>query len=308
MKKILALVGPTAAGKTRLSLILATRLHAEIVSADSRQIYRYLTIGTSKPSDEDRRAVPHHFIDTHDPSDLYSAGLYGREARNAIHEIIRRGKTPIIVGGSGLYIRALVDGLFEGPGANEEIRKYLELRLKTEGIGQLIRDLEHVDPDTAGRMRVEPKARRIIRALEVYYSTGVSLSRHHTKQNRTQDLNVLQVGLEWDRQLLYRRINERVLQMIRSGLEDEARWLLERYDRRLNALNTVGYKEMFDFIQGKKDLESTVSLMKQNTRRFAKRQVTWFRSDRRIRWIALNEERDWEEVAERVLRLLQKEG
>ncbi|GJQ20594.1 MAG: tRNA dimethylallyltransferase [Bacteroidia bacterium] len=306
MKKILAIVGPTASGKTRLSLAVAERLDAEIVSADSRQIYRSMTVGTAKPSEEDRRRIPHHCIDILDPSDLYSAGLYGRDARRIVREIRKRGKAVVVVGGSGLYLRALLDGLFEGPGSNEEIRRALNTQLESKGMDSLLQDLKRVDPASARRMVAEPKARRIIRALEVYYETGVPLSRHHELQDRSNRLEAVQVALEWDRSALYGRIDERVHEMVEQGLAEEVRGLLDRYDRRTNALNTVGYREMIDFLDHRRDLPTTIALIQKNTRRFAKRQLTWFRKDRRIHWIPAKERMDL--LAEQVLSLYEQES
>lgn len=298
------IVGPTASGKTALSLLLARRMNAEIVSADSRQIYRHLTIGTAKPSDSDRSKVPHHFIDILDPNQEYSAGEYGVQARGVLEEIQKRGKSALVVGGSGLYVKALVDGFFDGPGKDPEVRERLERDLEREGISGLLKKLEHVDPATAQAMAREPKARRVMRALEVYYSTGKPLSVHFSEQKRNPLSNFIMVAPLWERALLYKHIDERVVGMMKQGLLDEVRWLKSHgYHANLNALNTVGYKELFEHLEKKTSLDEAVSLIKLNTRRFAKRQMTWFRADKRIRWLPVSSDRDFEETASSILAL-----
>lgn len=304
MKKLLAIVGPTATGKTRLSLEIAARTGAEIISADSRQIYRHLNIGTSKPSPAELRMVRHHFIDILEPDQPYSAGIFGKDGREILDDLNRKQVLAIVVGGSGLYIRALIDGLFEGPGADEDVRRSLEMKLKHEGLAALLEVLQDVDPVSAGKMKGEPKARRIIRALEVYYRTGVPISQHHAGQSKANRQMTVQIGLAWEREALYRRINERVSDMVRTGLVEEVRWLLGRFDRRLNSLNTVGYKETIDLLDGKRGLQETVERIQQNTRRFAKRQLTWFRADERIRWVPMAENSDWGEIASKVLSMM----
>jgi tRNA dimethylallyltransferase len=292
MSRLLTIVGPTSSGKTYLSLLLAERLDGEIVSADSRQIYRYLDIGTAKPSKEARSVTVHHFIDILDPSDDYSAGRFGNDARTTILDILGRGKQPILVGGSGLYVKAVIDGLFEGPAKDPEVRERLESRLAQEGSAALWKALQVIDPVSA--LRMEPsKPRRIIRALEVYYATGRPLSDHHRDQSTPPSFEVEQFGLEWERKVLYDRIDQRVNWMISQGLVEEVRGLEAKgFDRNYNALNTVGYKEVFDFLKGNVKFEPMVDLIKRNTRRFAKRQLTWFRRDTRIHWIKIEKDED----------------
>lgn len=297
----LAIVGPTASGKTGLSLILARRLSGEIISADSRQIYKYLSVGTSKPTDVERSVVPHHMIDMLDPREPMSAGLFGQRARKILADIEKRGNTPILVGGSGLYIKAVIDGLFDSPGSDPGIRVALEKRFEESGIPGLLDDLRRVDPRTAGEMQMEPKARRIQRALEVYYATGVPLSAHVDKQKKEKPLRCIQIAPRWSRGDLYRRINERVDAMMNAGFLEEVRWLRGNdYGPDLNSLNTVGYKELFAHLNGVYQLPTAVELIKRNTRRFAKRQETWFKGDSRIHWVKMKYPLDWEEVAEEV--------
>jgi tRNA dimethylallyltransferase len=275
-------------------------MKGEIASADSRQIYKHLNIGTAKPTTEDMRRVPHHFVDILDPDQEYSAGRYGQEARAKISELLAEGKQPILVGGSGLYVRAVIDGFFPGPGRNDEIREQLELEARTLGSGALLEKLKGVDPDSAARMNATTE-RRIIRALEVYYTTGQPISRLHKQQETKPSFEVVQFGLEWNRQALYERIDRRVDRMLRDGLVNEVKELIdEGYSRKINALNTVGYKEVFDYLDGAIAESEMVELIKRNTRRFAKRQLTWFRADKRIRWITVDDESDWSEIAEKM--------
>lgn len=301
MKPLLALVGPTASGKTSLSLLLAKELDGEIVSADSRQIYRQLNIGTAKPDLSALQAVPHHFIDILNPDEEYNAGIYGEQARAVVAAIQQKGKIPIVVGGSGLYIRSLLDGLFEGPGKDPEVRSELEERLSRIGLQELFDELKKVDPHSASSMK-EVKARQVIRALEVYYSTGIPISRFHAQQRKGPRLLALQTAIAWKRSILYDRINRRVDDMLTEGFVKEAEALLRKgYDRRINALNTVGYKEVFEYLEGNLPYEEMRELIKKNTRRFAKRQLTWFRSDPRIQWIPIEATQSLESLAGQIL-------
>jgi tRNA dimethylallyltransferase len=303
MSQVLAIVGPTASGKTTLSILLAENLHSEIISADSRQIYKFLNIGTAKPTPEDLRRIPHHFIDVLDPDQEYNAAEYGQQARSKIEELLKRGIQPIIVGGSGLYIRAIIDGFFQGPGKDSEIRESLEQESQKYGAEMLFEKLKRIDPVSAAKMDAS-KVRRVIRALEVYYTTGKQISDLHSSQETRAPFEVLQYALEWERKTLYERINHRIDEMIENGLVEEVRELKTRgYLSGMNALNTVGYKETFDFIEGKLTKEEMVRLIKQNSRHFAKRQLTWFRADKRIRWISVNERTNWNEITE----MIQKE-
>jgi tRNA dimethylallyltransferase len=303
MLRVLAIVGPTASGKTTLSILLAEKLHGEIISADSRQIYKLLNIGTAKPTPDVLCRVHHHFVDIFNPDQEYNAAEYGQKARLKIEELLKLRKQPIIVGGSGLYIRAIIDGFFDGPGKNPEIREQLEAEAHTFGSEKLFDRLKKIDPVSAAKMD-SSKVRRIIRALEVYYATGRPISDLHSTQETKPSFEVLQFALEWERKVLYDRINHRVDDMVKQGLIEEVRELKARgYLPGMNALNTVGYKEAFDLIGEKLTKEDMIRLIKQNTRHFAKRQLTWFRADKRIRWISVNEQTSWNEIAE----MIQKE-
>jgi tRNA dimethylallyltransferase len=305
MSQVLAIVGPTASGKTTLSILLAEKLRSEIISADSRQVYKFLNIGTAKPSPEDLHRVLHHFINILDPDQEYNAAEYGQLARSKIEELLKQGIQPIIVGGSGLYVRAIIDGFFKGPGKDSEIREQLEKEAQRFGAEMLFEKLKQVDPVSAAKMDAS-KVRRVVRALEVYYTTGKPISDLHSAQETKGPFEVLQYALEWERKTLYDRINCRVDEMVERGLVEEVRELITRgYLSGMNALNTVGYKETFDFIEGKLTKEEMLRLIKQNSRRFAKRQLTWFRADKRIRWISVNEQTNWNEIAEMIQKKFQ---
>jgi tRNA dimethylallyltransferase len=289
MRRILVLVGPTASGKTDISLVLAEMLNGEILSADSRQVYKFLDIGTAKPTREQRARIRHYFVDELTPDQEFSAGEFGARGREAIDEIFRRGKVPIVVGGSGLYVQSLTDGIFEGPGADKDIREILERRLQAEGIAGLLAELRTVDPQIAER--IDPtKPRRIIRALEVFHITGRPLSKLHQESAPTIDFVVERFGLLWERKALYARIEKRCDAMLENGLLEEVESLERRgYTDRLNALNTVGYAEAFAYRRGEIGYEEMVRMLKQNSRRYAKRQMTWFRRDERIEWVSAGE-------------------
>jgi tRNA dimethylallyltransferase len=298
LQKILCIVGPTASGKTALAIKIAQALGGEILSADSRQIYKLLTIGTAKPSVTELKAVPHHFIDILMPDEHFSAGDFGDQGRRLIEDLGGRNIVPVVAGGTGLYVEALVDGLFDGPPIQHALREKLEERVKAEGGGAgLLEELRLVDPAAAARM-LPTNTRRIIRALEVYQTTGIPLTVHHENQKRDQIYDAIFIGLEWDRKVLYERINARVDRMLEAGFLDEVKQLLDAgFDERYKALQTVGYKEAYAFLRGELTRARMIELMKQNTRRFAKRQLTWFRYDDRIRWYPVGQEAEIAQIA-----------
>ena len=281
--------------------MLAEDIHAEIISADSRQLFKYMDIGTAKPSPEDRRRIKHYFVDELLPDRKFNAGEFGKLGREIVEDIFSRGKIPLVVGGSGLYVQSLVDGFFEGPPEDVAIRKSLYERLRTEGPEPLLAELGKVDPVSACRM-LPSNTRRIVRALEVFLLTGIPISQ--MQESRVEiDFVPCFTGLQWDRKLLYERINCRVDWMIKQGLEEEVQELQKLgYTGELNSLQTVGYKEVFEYLNGKTTHERMVELIKQNTRRFAKRQLTWFRRDKRIRWFDVRSEEDLPAVASRICR------
>lgn len=300
-RRVLVLVGPTASGKTPVSLLLASRLEVEIISADSRQIYKLMDIGTAKPSRSERRKVKHHFVDRFFPDREFNAGEFGRLGRRAIERIFGNGKIPLVVGGSGLYVQSLIDGFFDGPPADPQLRAELMRRAGAEGPEKLLEELRKVDPASAAAM-LPSNIRRIIRALEVFRLTGVPISMLK-KEKLERNFTPVFAGLEWERADLYDRIDRRVDTMFADGLVDEVKRIeAAGFPAELNALQTVGYREVIDYLRGALSLESAIDLVKRNSRRYAKRQLTWFRRDDRIRWFHVGREEDFPQVAEEIHR------
>jgi tRNA dimethylallyltransferase len=285
MRKYITIVGPTASGKTAISIELAKVLNAEIISADSRQVYKNIPVSTATPTLEERQGIKHYFLEEIELENEYNAGDFGKEARVKIEEIFRKGKFPLVVGGSGLYLKSLIDGFFEEEIENKEIREELYNEMEKYGKEYLYEKLKKVDEETASKMSPQ-FYRRVIRALEVYYATGKKMS-DLQKQNVKNEFEVIQFGLMLDREYLYDRINRRVDNMLESGLLKEIEWLKENgyHYKTHNSLNTVGIKEVFKYFEGEYTYEEMVNMIKQNTRRYAKRQMTWFRKDIRINWI-----------------------
>jgi len=283
----LILVGPTGVGKTSVSLAFANKVSCEILSADSRQIYRFMDIGTSKPPGEILNAIPHHFINILNPDQDYSAGQYANDARNVIGQIFKWGRLPMVVGGSGLYIRALLEGFFGNDFRDESIREQLQARLEEEGANVLYAELQKVDPK--GVSQIHPNnTKRILRSLEVYQVTGKPMSEIQKSREDPASFKWIKFGLDMHREKLYDRINRRVDEMFRVGLVDEVQTLLKKgYSPELNSLNSVGYKEVIEFLNDRMSLDRCIELVKQNTRRYAKRQLTWFRKESDIHWMQL---------------------
>lgn len=299
-RKVLVIVGPTCSGKSTISIPIALELDGEIVSADSRQIYKYLDIGTAKPSNEDLKKVKHHFISELEPDEDFSAGEYSKRARERINNIFRRNKQPIVVGGSGLYIESLIDGIFESPPVDKDLRRSLYEKYHKEGIGPLFEYLKKIDPDSAQKM-IPGNVRRIIRAIEVFEITGIPISQLQ-KKRKPADFIPVQVALEWKRDRLYERINKRVEWMIENGLIDEVKKITDLgYSPELNSLQTVGYKEVIDYINNRVGYDEMVDLIKRNTRRYAKRQLTWFRHDARIKWFEVGENEELSGIVKNIL-------
>ena len=284
--RLLCLLGPTAVGKTEIAIQLAQRLNAEIVSVDSRQIYRQMDIGTAKPTFEEQQAARHHLIDCVDISQSFSVAGYQSVADAAIADIQNRGKRVLLVGGAGLYFRAIVDGLFEGPGANPALRKRLEAEAAQNGVDSLHKRLQTCDPASADRIHPNNLV-RVIRALEVYELTGTPMSELQQQWHpEKQRYPFIAFGLTMPRALLYRRIEQRVDVMLANGLIAEVESLLAAgYARDSVALQSFGYRELIAYLDGDCTYLDAISQLKQNTRRFAKRQLTWFRKDTRIEWL-----------------------
>ncbi|HMD14340.1 MAG TPA: tRNA (adenosine(37)-N6)-dimethylallyltransferase MiaA, partial [Bacteroidota bacterium] len=279
---------------------IARQMHAEIISGDSRQMYKLMDIGTAKPSPEDLKQVKHYFVDDRFPDQNFNAAEFGIQGRKTIDDILERGKIPLVVGGSGLYIQGLIDGFFDDAAPDDELRSSLYDRIEQEGSEKLLEELRSVDPAAASTMLPSNK-KRIVRALEVFHLTGQPIS---TLQGKTvtTSFNPVFVGLSWNRKKLYDRINRRVDRMIEQGLVEEAQMLKSRgYDPSLNALQTVGYKEAFEFLRGAITHKRMVDLIKQQTRRYAKRQLTWFRHDDRITWFSVEDESDFPLAAKRIV-------
>ena len=283
--KLVIILGPTAVGKTELALALAETINAEIINADSQQIYRYLDIGTGKPSKAERERVRHHLIDVINPDEDFNAALYRQLANTTVEDIHERGAPVFVCGGTGLYLKALTGGLFAGPGQDTELRANLEREIAENGLAPLYERLIAVD--SSANAKIHPNDRqRIIRALEVYQSTGRPLSEWQNEHRFQEEaFQVLKIGLARARDELYDLISRRSESMIRAGLLDEVRGLMERgYELDLKPLRSVGYRQMGEVIEGIKGLPEAIAEMKQETRRLAKRQLTWFRSDPEIRW------------------------
>lgn len=281
-KTLIVVVGPTAIGKTALAVQLAQFYQTEIISADSRQFFKEMNIGTAKPSPAELDAVPHHFINSHSIQNLFSTGDFEVEALELMDQLFKSHDQLIMVGGSGLYINAVCNGLDDLPEIDLNIRAQLNEKLASEGLASIQNQLKELDPEYFAKVD-QQNPQRMIRGLEVVLFTGKKLSSLLTSNKKKRPFNMIKIGLNTDRSLLYQRINDRVDQMMEAGLLDEVKQLLPY--RKYNALNTVGYSELFDYLDGNTDLESAVAMIKQNTRRFAKRQLTWFRRDDDTFWI-----------------------
>ena len=291
----LVIVGATATGKTSVAIKLAKKISGEIISADSRQIYKYLTVGTAKPQGYD---IPYHLVDFLEPKEKFSAGEFVRLAEEFIEKIAARGKQPIIVGGTGLYIKTLIDGIVRLPSADEKLRQKLHKLVETRGKKHLHMLLKKFDPASAEKIHPNNTV-RIIRALEVYYLTGKPISHWHKihpchsepavagEESRFQ-FKIF--GLEWQRDVLYERINNRVNWMLDNGMIEETRKLIKKgYQKDCPALQSLGYKWVLDYLENKIDYNKMQQLIMRDTRHYAKRQGTWFKKDKRINWIKLKE-------------------
>jgi tRNA dimethylallyltransferase len=285
-KTLIVIAGPTASGKTAAAIRLAQFYNTVILSADSRQFYLEMAIGTAKPTRIELAEAKHYFIDSHSITDPFSVGDFEKQGLALLDGLFETHDTVILVGGSGLFIKALCEGFDDIPQADEQIREQLNRELAENGLTPLQDELKNTDPQYYGEVDLS-NPQRIIRALEVYRSTGQPFSSYRKAATNKRPFNILKIALDLPREVLYDRINKRVDEMIKQGLIEEVRSLMPY--RHLNALNTVGYSELFDYLDDKTDLNRAVELIKQNTRHFAKRQLTWFRKDQQIHWLKPDE-------------------
>ncbi|MUP46988.1 tRNA (adenosine(37)-N6)-dimethylallyltransferase MiaA [Gramella sp. BOM4] len=285
---LINIVGPTAIGKTSLAIAVAKHFNTEILSADSRQFYEEMSIGTAVPEKEELDEVPHHFIQHISVEEKYTVGDFEREAIQKLEELFERSNVAVLVGGSGLYTKAITDGLDDFPEVDPGIRKNLMEHLENDGIDWLQQRLFALDPDYYKQADVQ-NPHRLIRALEICIGTGETFTSFLKQEKPRRNFKTIHLGLKAERKVIYDRINQRVDIMMQKGLLDEARILYPV--RKLNALNTVGYKELFLYLDGEISLETAISEIKKNTRRFAKRQLTWSRKDERIKWFEFDEDR-----------------
>lgn len=283
---LITILGPTATGKTDFAIRLAQKLNTEIISSDSRQMYREMKIGTARPGQIELNSVTHHFIGNLSIHDYYNASMFEEEVLSLLGDLFQKHASVIMVGGSGMYIDAVCKGIDELPVVDAQIRMKLQEQYKNEGIESLRIQLKLIDPDYYTTVDLK-NPNRILKGLEISIMTGKPYSSFLTRKRKHREFRILKIGLNLPRELLYQRINHRVDQMLEAGLIEEARKLFPL--RSLNALNTVGYKELFSYFDGSIDREKAIELIKRNTRHFAKRQITWFKRDPEINWIHPNE-------------------
>lgn len=303
MEPVIVIVGPTASGKTKLSIELAKRINGSIVSADSMQIYRYMDIGTAKPDKTEMSGIRHYMIDEVDPDENFSVARYRECALGCISRILAEGKHPIVAGGTGLYINSLIYNInFSETICDEELRESLRREAEEKGNRAIYERLMAIDPEAAARIH-ENDTKRIIRAIEVYEHTRKTIS-EHVKESRQEPppYRYVVFGLEWDREKLYSRIERRVDKMLEAGLVEEVRRLKEMgYDRGGTAMQGIGYKEILEFLDGRVSYDETVYILKRDTRHYAKRQMTWFRRIEGINWLKVDESSDFEKLSEKII-------
>ncbi|TCL45822.1 tRNA dimethylallyltransferase [Thermolongibacillus altinsuensis] len=295
---MVVLIGPTAVGKTKMSIELAKRLNGEIINGDSMQVYKGMDIGTAKIRPEEMEGIPHHLFDIKEPWESFSVAEFQTLARSLVDEITSRRKLPMIVGGTGLYIQSVIyDYQFSDVPSNPQYRKYLE---EHEDKYSLYEKLKEIDPESAERIHPN-NVRRVIRALEIYHCTGKTMTQWLSEQKRQLVYDVALIGLTMEREKLYRRINERVDQMIAQGLIDEVKALYKRGIRDCQSIQAIGYKELYAYFDGILSLEEAIEQLKQNSRRYAKRQLTWFRNQMPVQWFDMSEEERFDERVDEIL-------
>lgn len=283
--KVIVICGPTASGKTSLSIALAKQIEGEIISCDSMQIYKYMDIGSAKPTKEEMDGVPHYLVDYVFPDERYNVARYKKDAEAAIKKILDKGKTPIIVGGTGLYVNSLIYGIeYPEIELDEEYRKILENKVQEEGLKNLYKEAEKIDPEAMQIISVNDR-KRILRVLEIYHATGKTKTQQE-KESRKGGIkyDYKLFAIDWPREELYERINFRVDQMIKQGLVKEVENLIKKYPHSPTAMQALGYKEIKEYLDGEITIEESIDKIKQETRRYAKRQLTWFRKNKPI-WL-----------------------
>ena len=285
-KTLISIVGPTAVGKTALAIHLAQKFNTEVISADSRQIFTELTIGTAKPSPDELQSVRHHFVNSHSIIDDYDAAQYGRDALVIISRLFQQHNTLILCGGSGLYISAVIDGFDDIPEVSADVRHGLVEQYRQYGLEWLQQKMQELDPEHFSTID-QKNPHRLIRALEVRIGMWSSIASFRKQRRAAHHFDIIRIGLELPREELYKRIDDRMDKMIEQGLFEEASGLYQHRDRQ--ALQTVGYQEIFDLMEGKFDKEEAIRLLKRNSRRYAKRQLTWFKRDLGIHWFLSNQ-------------------
>ncbi len=288
--KIIVIVGPTAVGKTYVSVELARKLNTEVISADSMQIYKGMDVGTAKITENEKRGVIHHMIDIVNPDENYSVSEFKNDAEKIIDNLLLKDKIPVIAGGSGLYVNSLIYDLdFSNAKSNEKLREYYTYYYKEYGEDALYDKLIKIDPISAQRIH-KNNIKRVIRALEVYDITGKKFSELNTDvRKESKKYDCVLIGLSMERKVLYERINQRVDEMLSNGLVEEVKSLIDNgYDKNLVSMRGIGYKEIIDYLEGSMDLEEAANILKRNTRRFAKRQYTWFLKDKNVKWFSMD--------------------
>lgn len=299
-KNLIAIVGPTGVGKTDISIELATHFEAEIISADSRQIYKELNIGTAVPSKDQLNAVPHHFIQTRSVTEYYNASLYEQEVISLTEKLFEKSQNILLVGGSTLYVDSVCFGIDDIPDIDEQLRNDLLQRVNNEGIDGLRLELKKLDPEYYSVVDLKNK-NRILRAVEVSLQTGKPYSSFRVDKKCNRNFNIVFVGLNRDREELYNRINLRVESMIEEGLVEEAKEVYHLRDK--NALKTVGYRELFDYFDGKHDIDTAIDLIKRNSRKYARRQITWFKRYKDLIWFQPEQK---EEIINHILKEIER--
>jgi tRNA dimethylallyltransferase len=299
-KKLVVIIGPTAVGKTKLSIDLAHRFNGEIISGDSMQIYKGMDIGTAKIKEDEMEGIYHHLIDIKNPDEDFSVAEFQQMVRPLIEEISYQTKTPMIVGGTGLYIQSVIyDYQFTENPSDLEFRSKMELELKEKGEHAIHQLLEKIDPESASKIHPN-NSRRVIRALEVFHCTNKPMSEYISNQEQELLYEVVLIGLTMDRDILYERINKRVDLMLEQGLLDEVKGLYDKGIRNTQAIQAIGYKEIYDYFDGKITLDDAIDQLKQNSRRYAKRQLTWFRNKMDVKWYDMTPPLEYDDMVDEI--------